>query len=76
MAIMVILSMALNSYWFILMVKMIVRVIKRALAPKQEDNIEKIELIKADSLADREKQEQECVRSTQGSNAAEGIEEE
>jgi len=41
MAIMVILSMALNSYWFILMVKMIVRVIKRALAPKQEDNIEK-----------------------------------
>ena len=56
--------MALNSYWFILMVKMIVRVIKRALAPKKEENIEKIELIKADSLADREKQEQECVRST------------
>ena len=47
--------MALNSYWFILMVKMIVRVIKRALAPKKEENIEKIELIKADSLADREK---------------------
>ena len=52
MAVMVILSIVLNSYWMLLMIKMITRVIKRALAPpKPDENIEKIELVKADSLA-------------------------
>ena len=76
MSIMVILSIVLNSYWMLLMIKMIIRVIKRSLAPaKPQENIEKIELVKADSLAQREN-ENDCAGSTQGSNAAEQIEEE
>ncbi len=51
MAVMVILSVVLNSYWMWLMIKMIVRVIKRAMQPKVDDGTEKIELVKADSLA-------------------------
>ena len=50
LAIMVIMSMALNSYWMWLMLKMIWRVIKRAMEPKA-DPIEKVELVKADGLA-------------------------
>ena len=63
MAIMVVLSIVLNSYWFILMVKMIIRMIKKLQAPK-ENNEEKIELVKADALAE----EADCGSSTQGSN--------
>ena len=48
--IMVLLSMALNSYWMWLMCKMILRVIKKALNPPPEEAIEKVELIKADAL--------------------------
>lgn len=63
MAIMVVLSIVLNSYWFILMVNMMIRMIKKLQAPK-ENNEEKIELVKADALAE----EADCGSSTQGSN--------
>lgn len=48
---MVILSLVLNAYWFMLMTKMIIRVINRALAKKKDTDEEKLELVKADSLA-------------------------
>ena len=51
LAIMVILSIVLNSYWFWLMIKMLLRVIGRATTLK-EDPMEKVELVKADSLKD------------------------
>lgn len=63
MAIMVILSIVLNSYWFILMVNMIIRMIKKLQAPKDKDE-ENIELVKADALAE----DADCGSSTQGSN--------
>ena len=66
MAVMVILSIALNSYWLWLMIKMIIRVVKRALSPPEED-IEKVELVKADGLAIDN--EADCGSSTQGSAA-------
>ena len=51
MGIMVILSVILNSYWFWLMCKMILRVVLRAgKAEKQGDPTENVELVKADSL--------------------------
>ena len=77
MAIMVVLSIVLNSYWFWLMLKMIIRVVKRALNPPPEENEEKIELVKADSLALQN--EAECAKSTEGSiheGGSEEIEEE
>jgi|Transcript_653 hypothetical protein len=67
MALMVILSMALNSYWMWLMIKMMYRVIRRALEPKPIDPIEKVELVKADALA--MDNEVDDGNSTQGSNA-------
>lgn len=67
MAIMVILSIVLNSYWFILMVNMIIRLIKKMQAPSEKVNEEKIELVKADSLA-MGGEEADCATSTQGSN--------
>jgi len=72
LAIMVLMSVALNSYWFYLMVKMIVRVIKRAMEPKH-DPIEKVELVKADALA--MDNEIDDGNSTQGSNAGDIAEE-
>ena len=75
MAVMVILSVVLNSYWMWLMIKMIVRVIKRAMQPKVEDDNEKIELVKADSLANNNDNEADCGSSTQGSNLGEIAEE-
>ncbi len=74
---MVILSVVLNSYWMWLMIKMIVRVIKRAMQPKTEDeDNEKIELVKADSLAENNDNEADCgSSSTQGSNLGEIAEE-
>ena len=63
MAIMVILSIVLNSYWFMLMVNMLIRTIKKLTASK-ENNEEKIELVKADALAE----DADCGSSTQGSN--------
>ena len=52
MALMVLLSLVLNSYWMFLMVKMIWRVISRTLnPPPKQDPIEKVELVKADGLA-------------------------
>ena len=63
LVIMVILSMVLNGYWFWLMCKMICRVISKALKPPAED-IEKVELVKNDSL----KLDHEQNRSTEGSN--------
>ena len=72
MAIMVILSVVLNSYWMWLMIKMIARVIKRAIyPPTEEDPTEKIELVKADGLAIDN--EADCGSSTQGSNFADEI---
>ena len=65
MAIMVILSIALNSYWFMLMAKMIVRVLSRVGNAPKADPIEKVELVKADALAEIDA---ECGSSTQGSN--------
>lgn len=74
MAIMVILSIMLNSYWMWLMIKMIGRVISRAMKPKDEDeNLEKVELVKADALAIDN--EADCGSSTQGSNMGEIAEE-
>ena len=77
MAVMVILSVVLNSYWMWLMIKMIVRVIKRAMQPKVDDDEhnEKIELVKADSLANNNDNEADCGSSTQGSNLGEIAEE-
>ena len=72
MAIMVLLSIALNSYWMLLMIKMIIRVLRRASEPKHEP-IEKVELVKADALA--EDNNDDCGSSTQGSNAGEIAEE-
>ena len=72
MVVMVVLSVVLNGYWFMLMVKMIMRVISRSLAP-QPDPEEKVELVKADGLA--LDNEAECGSSTQGSNAGEIAEE-
>ena len=80
MAIMVLLSIALNSYWMLLMIKMIARVIMRArgTANQKHEPNEKIELVKADALAERQAEEEEydnnadgksCGSSTQGSNA-------
>ena len=63
MAIMVVLSIVLNSYWFMLMVNMMIRTIKKLTASK-ENNEEKIELVKADALAE----DADCGSSTQGSN--------
>ena len=59
MAIMVVLSIVLNSYWFVLMVKMMIRTIKKLMGPKQEDE-EKVELVKADALAE----DADCGSST------------
>jgi hypothetical protein len=67
MAIMVILSIVLNSYWFILMINMIIRMIKKLQAPKDKDE-ETIELVKADALAE----DADCGSSTQGSNIDNG----
>ena len=50
--VMVMLSMVLNGYWFWLMCKMICRVIGKALK-KPTDDIEKVELIKADALKEQ-----------------------
>jgi len=73
MAIMVILSIVLNSYWFMLMVKMIIRVLGRIGKPSiKTEPIEKIELVKADALAENEV---DCGNSTQGSNEGEIAEE-
>ena len=66
MAIMVILSIVLNSYWFILMVNMMIRMIKKLGAPAVTDE-EKIELVKADALA-MGGDEADCGSSTQGSH--------
>ena len=63
MATMVVLSIVLNSYWFMLMVNMMIRTIKKLTASK-ENNEEKIELVKADALAE----DADCGSSTQGSN--------
>ena len=60
---MVVLSIVLNSYWFMLMVNMMIRTIKKLTATK-ENNEEKIELVKADALAE----DADCGSSTQGSN--------
>lgn len=66
MAIMVIMSVILNSYWFLLMCKMIMRVLKRKLtAPKNEDEVE---LVKADSMAIVDQENFNDGTSTQGSN--------
>ena len=56
MAIMVLLSIVLNSYWMLLMVKMIWRVIMRARAAANQNHepIEKVELVKADALAEQQ----------------------
>lgn len=62
MVAMVVLSVILNGYWFMLMVKMIMRVISRSFAPKPADPEEKIELVKADGLA--LDNEAECGSST------------
>lgn len=70
MVIMVILSIVLNSYWMLLMIKMIVRVISRA-RTVQHDPIEKVELVKADALA-IDAEADDCGSSTQGSNMGEG----
>ena len=51
MVTMVLLSIVLNSYWMWLMIKMIVRVISRSLTEKNDEPIEKVELVKADALA-------------------------
>ena len=67
---MVILSIVLNSYWMLLMIKMIVRVISRA-RTVQHDPIEKVELVKADALA-IDAEADDCGSSTQGSNMGEG----
>ena len=61
MAIMVLLSIVLNSYWMLLMIKMIVRVLRRAGEPKHEP-IEKVELVKSDALA--EDNNDDCGSST------------
>ena len=63
MATMVVLSIVLNSYWFMLMVNMMIRTIKKLTATKV-NNEEKIELVKADALAE----DADCGSSTQGSN--------
>ena len=69
MTIMVILSIVLNSYWFMLMCKMIIRVLSRIGRPSiRAEPIEKIELVKADVLAENEA---DCGNSTQGSNEGE-----
>ena len=60
---MVVLSIVLNSYWFMLMVNMMIRTIKKLTATKV-NNEEKIELVKADALAE----DADCGSSTQGSN--------
>ena len=52
LVIMVTLSMVLNGYWFMLMCKMICRVIGKALK-KPTDDIEKVELIKNDALKEQ-----------------------
>lgn len=54
MAVMVLLSILLNSYWMLLMIKMMARVIRRAMVTKSVEPIENVELIKADSLAQNE----------------------
>jgi len=59
--IMVLLSIALNVYWMLLMCRMILRVINRASKPKGSKE-EKIELVNADSLAIGN--EAECGSST------------
>ena len=64
MAIMVILSIVLNSYWFILMLKMLIRTIKKLMGGNKQEDEEKVELVKADALAE----EADCGSSTQGSN--------
>ena len=64
MAIMVVLSIVLNSYWFILMVNMLIRTIKKLMVGPKHTDEEKIELVKADALAE----EADCGSSTQGSN--------
>ena len=53
MGVMVLLSIALNSYWMYLMIKMLIRVLKRA-RQAEADPIEKVELVKADALAEDE----------------------
>ena len=55
-----------------LMIKMIIRVLRRAQATQAEP-IEKVELVKADGLAIDN--EADCGSSTQGSNAGEIMEE-
>lgn len=75
MAIMVLLSIVLNSYWMWLMIKMIFRVIQRARnGDSKAEAIEKVELVKADALA-MDNEEGDCGSSTQGSNAGEIVEE-
>ena len=66
MAVMVILSMALNSYWFLLMIRTIIRVFSRA-SQQAAAPIEKVELVKADHLA--MDNEVDDGTSTQGSCA-------
>ena len=72
LVIMVILSVALNAYWMLLMCRMIARVIRRSTEPKATKE-EKIELVNADSLAIGN--DAECGSSTQGSNQGEIVEE-
>lgn len=49
MGLMVILSIVLNSYWFWLMCKMIIRIAKRSLTTPKDD-VEHVQLVEADQL--------------------------
>ena len=70
--IMVFLSIALNLYWFYLMVKMMLRVLAR-IRQTEEEKQENIELVKADAMKE---DEEVGDKSTQGSVKGDIIEEE
>ena len=59
MAIMVILSLILNTYWAWLCIQMFIRVVRRQLATEAKDPSETVELVRADALDIERKREGE-----------------
>ena len=49
LVVMVFLSLALNLYWFVLMVKMIIRLLER-MNQTEDEKLENVELVKADAM--------------------------
>ena len=72
LVVMVFLSLALNLYWFVLMVKMIIRLLER-MNQTEDEKLENVELVKADAM----KEDDEVGdKSTQGSVLGDKIQEE